>query len=100
MESFEKWAKRVDFQSIFVSLSSKKILRRTTRKLPQGAIDEVISDLYDNIKDKEIWISYGEVQKFAYSQIRKVVNVFSKRHSELARQFEEEHQQKKNRKVN
>ena len=73
----------------------KMIMRRTVGKLPRAARDEVISDLYEKIKEREIWIPYGEVKKFACSRTRKVVNRFSKKHAELTRQFEEEHLQKK-----
>jgi CRISPR/Cas system CSM-associated protein Csm2 small subunit len=36
---------------------------RTTRKLPPNLRDTVISSLYEQIQNRQIWIPYGEVKK-------------------------------------
>jgi hypothetical protein len=45
----------------------KMIERRTTRKLSPDHRDAVISSLYKQIQNREIWISYDEVKKYAFS---------------------------------
>lgn len=70
---------------------SKMKERRTTRKLPSTHRDEVISSLYEKIQEREIWISYNEVEKYAYSKIAKIVNSFRKQYPALYTEIEEEH---------
>ena len=43
------------------------IERRTTRKLSPDNRDAVISSLYKQIQNRELWISYDEVKKYAFS---------------------------------
>lgn len=65
--------------------------RRTTRKLPPEQRDIVISSLYDQIGNREIWIPYGEVKKYVFSKITKIVKSFQKQFPELYVEFEVEH---------
>ncbi len=68
--------------------------RRTTRKLPPVYRDKVISTLYEQIQDREIWIPYGEVKKYVYSKTTKIVKSFKKKFSELSEEIEAEHTDK------
>ncbi|TFJ90671.1 hypothetical protein [Lentibacillus salicampi] len=64
---------------------------RTTRKLPPRHRDTVISSLYEQIQDREIWIPYGEVKKYTYSKTTKMVKLFRKRFPKLSEEIESEH---------
>ncbi|MCM3729185.1 hypothetical protein M3226_26610 [Neobacillus cucumis] len=48
----------------------------TTKKLPLDHQNTVISSLYEPIQNREIWIPYGEVAKYANSKITKIVKSF------------------------
>ncbi|MBT2700959.1 hypothetical protein J7E79_27060 [Bacillus sp. ISL-40] len=65
--------------------------RRTTRKLPPKYRDTVISSLYEEIQNKEIWIPYDEVEKYAFSKITKIVKSFKKQFPELCEEIEAEY---------
>lgn len=64
--------------------------RRTTRKLPPNHRDAVISSLYDQIQNREIWIPYGEVKRYAFSKSTKIVKSFKKNFPELCEEIEAE----------
>ena len=64
---------------------------RTTRKLPPDHRDTVISSLYEQIQNREIWIPYGEVKKYVFSKITKIVKSFKKQFPELSEEIEAEH---------
>jgi len=70
----------------------KKI--RTTRKLPPHYRDTVISSLYEQIQNREIWIPYGEVKKYTFSKTRKIIKSFRKQFPELSEEIEAEHVEK------
>jgi hypothetical protein len=55
----------------------------TIRKLSFDHRDIVISSLYEQIQNREIWIPYGEVGKYAFSKITKIVKSFKKQFLEL-----------------
>jgi hypothetical protein len=61
---------------------------RTTRKLPPNLRDKVISTLYVQSQNRQIWIPYGEVKKYAFSETIKIVKSFSKQFPELCREIE------------
>lgn len=65
--------------------------RRTTRKLSPDHRDTVISSLYEQIQNREIWIPYGEVKKYALSKTTKIVNSFKKQFPKLSEEIEAEH---------
>ncbi|UOQ95098.1 hypothetical protein MUO14_09285 [Halobacillus shinanisalinarum] len=65
--------------------------RRTTRKLPPEHRDAVISSLYEQIQNREIWIPYGEVEKYAFSKTTKIVKSFKKQFPMLSVEIEAEH---------
>lgn len=73
----------------------KMIERRMTRKFPPKQRDTFIEALSEAIQGRDIWISYIEVEKYAYSKIRKAVNDFPKRYPEMSKNFEEEHIERK-----
>lgn len=64
--------------------------RRTTRKLPPNYRDTVIRSLYEQIQNREIWIPYNEVEKYAFSKITKIVKSYKKRFPELCEEIESE----------
>lgn len=64
---------------------------RTTRKLSPNLRDTVISYLYEQIQNRQIWIPYGEVKKYAFSKTTKIVESFKKQYPELYREIEAEH---------
>lgn len=68
--------------------------RRTTRKLPPNYRNTVISSLYEQIQNREIWIPYDEVEKYAFSKITKIVKSFKKQLPELCEEIEAEHANK------
>ncbi|QQK75414.1 hypothetical protein HUG15_07330 [Salicibibacter cibarius] len=68
--------------------------KRTTRKLSQNDRDTVISTLYEQIRDREIWIPYGEVKKFAFHKTTKIVKSFEKQYPKLNEKIEAEHAKK------
>ena len=68
--------------------------RRTTRKLPPDHRDTVIAILYEQIQNREIWIPYGEVKKYAYSKSTKIVKSFKKQFPKLSEEIEAEHANK------
>ena len=68
--------------------------RRTTRKLPPEHRDTVISSLYEQIQNREIWIPYGEVKKYAFSKTTKIVKSFKKQFPKLSEEIEAEHANK------
>ena len=68
--------------------------RCTTRKLPSDHRDTVISSLYEQIQNKEIWIPYGEVKKYAFSKTTEIVKSFKKQFPELSEEIETEHSKK------
>jgi hypothetical protein len=72
----------------------KMIERRTTRKLPPVHRDRVISSLYEQIQNREIWIPYGEVKKYVFSKTTKIVKSFKKQFPELSEEIEAEHANK------
>jgi hypothetical protein len=67
---------------------------RTRRKLPPDHRDTVISSLYEQIQNREIWIPYGEVKKYAFSKTTKVVKSFKKQYPKLSVEIEAEHAKK------
>jgi len=67
---------------------------RTTRKLPPHHRDTVISSLYEQIQNREIWIPYDEVKKYTFSKTRKIVKSFRKQFPELSEEIEAEHVEK------
>ena len=69
--------------------------RRTTRKLSAHHRDEVISSLYKKNEDREIWIPYHEVERYAFSKITKIIKSFKKKYPELSTEIEAEHVRKK-----
>lgn len=68
--------------------------RRTTRKLPPNLRDTVIKSLYEQIQNRQIWIPYSEVKKYAFSKTTKIVKSFNKQFPELCREIEAEHTKK------
>ncbi|ASN05381.1 hypothetical protein [Virgibacillus necropolis] len=68
--------------------------RRTTRKLPPNHRDTVISSLYEQIQNREIWIPYGEVKKYTFSKTTKIVKSFKKQFPKLSMEIEAEHAKK------
>jgi hypothetical protein len=62
--------------------------RHTTRKLLPEHRDMIISSLYKQIQNREIWISYGEIEKYAFSKITKIVKSFKKQFPELYKKIE------------
>ena len=65
--------------------------RRTTRKLPPDHRDAVIASLYEQIQNREIWIPYDEIKKYAFSKTRKIVKSFKKQFPKLNVEIEAEH---------
>jgi hypothetical protein len=68
--------------------------RRTTRILPPKYRDTVITSLYEEIQNKEIWIPYDEIEKYAFSKITKIVKSFKKQFPELCEDIEAEYANK------
>jgi hypothetical protein len=68
--------------------------RGTTRKLPAEHRDTVISALYDQIQNREIWIPYDEVKKYAFSKTTKIVKSFKNQFPKLSEEIEAEHANK------
>lgn len=68
--------------------------RRTTRKLPSNHRDTVISSLYEQIQNREIWVPYGEVKKYAFSKTTKIVKSFKKQFPMLSEEIENEYAKK------
>ena len=68
--------------------------RRTIRKLSPDHRDEVISSLYEQIQNREIWIPYDEVKRYAFSKTIKIVKSFKKQFPELSVEIEAEHAKK------
>lgn len=68
--------------------------RRTTRKLPPVHRDRVISSLYEQIQNREIWIPYGEVKKYAISKTTRIVKSLQKQFPKLSEEIEAEHSNK------
>lgn len=64
---------------------------RISKKLPPNHRDTVISSLYVQIQNREIWIPYGEVEKYAFSKITKIVKSFKKQFPELCKEIESEY---------
>lgn len=62
--------------------------RCTTRMLPPVHRDMVISSLYEQIQNKEIWIPYSEVKKYTVSKTTKIVKSFIKQFPELSDEVE------------
>jgi hypothetical protein len=50
----------------------------TTKKLSPDNFNTVISSLYEQIQNREIWIPHGELKKYANGKITKIVNSFKK----------------------
>lgn len=73
---------------------NKMMERRTTRKLPPHHRDTVISTLYEQIQDRDIWIPYGEVKKYAFRKTTKIVKSFEKQYPKLSAEIEAEHAKK------
>lgn len=67
---------------------------RTTRKLPRHHRDTVISSLYEQIQNREIWIPYDEVKKYTYSKTTKIVKSFKKQFPKLSVEIEAEQAKK------
>ncbi|SFD60446.1 hypothetical protein [Bacillus sp. UNCCL81] len=65
--------------------------RRTTRKLPPDQRDTVISSLYEQIQNRDIWVPYSEVKKYAFSKTTKLVKSFKKQFTKLSEEIEAEH---------
>ena len=63
----------------------------TTRKLPPNQRDKVISSLYEQIQNREIWIPYGEIKKYVFSKTTKIVKSFKKQFPELSEEIEGEY---------
>ena len=68
--------------------------RRTTRKLSPDHRDAVISSLYEQIQNREIWIPYDEVKKYASSKTTKIVKSFKKQFPKLSEEIEAKHAKK------
>jgi hypothetical protein len=66
----------------------------TTLKLPRNHRDIVISSLYEQIQNREIWIPYGEVKKYAFSKTTKIVKSFKKQFPKLSEEIGAEHANK------
>lgn len=47
--------------------------RGMTKVLPKRLLDEVINEVYEEIKLQDIWIPFSEVRKFCYRRIQKTV---------------------------
>jgi hypothetical protein len=69
--------------------------RRTTRKLPPDHRDTVISSLYEQIQNKDIWIHYSEVEKYVYSKTTKIEKSFKKQFPEAYKEIEADYLKKK-----
>ncbi|WP_419962341.1 hypothetical protein [Psychrobacillus sp. BM2] len=65
--------------------------RRTTRKITPDERDVVISSLYEQIQNRDIWIPYVEIKKYVYSKTTKIVKYFKKQFPELSEEIEGEH---------
>ena len=50
----------------------------TTKKLSPDNFNTVISSLYEQIQNREIWIPYGELEKYANGKITEIVKSFNK----------------------
>ncbi|MGN5650972.1 hypothetical protein [Bacillus sp. Brlt_9] len=46
-------------------------------KLPREARDEVIRQVYEEIIARDIWIPFGEFEKYCFSKISKVVSDYN-----------------------
>ncbi|MGC6584858.1 hypothetical protein ACPV3A_07795 [Paenibacillus sp. Dod16] len=68
--------------------------RHTTRKLSPDHRDTVIASLYEQIQNREIWIPYGEVEKYVFSKTTKIVKSFKKQFPNLSEEIEAEHAKK------
>lgn len=53
--------------------------------------DLVISCLYEQIQNRDIWIPYGEIKKYVYSKTTKIVKYFKKQFPDLSEEIEGEH---------
>lgn len=68
--------------------------RRTSGKLTPEHRDTVISALYDQIQNREIWIPYEEVKKYVFSKTSKIIKSFKKQFPKLSEEIETEHANK------
>ena len=50
--------------------------------------------LYEQIQNREIWIPYDEVKKYASSKTTKIVKSFKKQSPKLSEEIEAEHAKK------
>ncbi|MGF6949054.1 hypothetical protein QF028_001559 [Neobacillus sp. B4I6] len=66
----------------------------TTKKLTPDHRKTVISSLYEKIQNREIWIPYGEVEKYANSKITKIVKALKKEIPKLNEDIEAEYAKK------
>ena len=66
--------------------------RSTYNKEARGSLliarDEVISSLHEQIQNKEIWIHYDEVKKYAFSKNSKIVKSFKKQIPNMGAEIE------------
>lgn len=64
--------------AVFRSSYHKKMKELSTNtKLPKEARDEVITQVYNEIEASGIWIPFGELEKYCFSKITKVVNDYN-----------------------
>lgn len=68
--------------------------KRTTRKLSPKDRDIVVSHLYEQIQDRDIWIPYGEVKTWVFRQIPKIVTSLEHQYLKLRTDIEAEHAKK------
>ncbi|GAA0610907.1 hypothetical protein GCM10009001_30190 [Virgibacillus siamensis] len=69
--------------------------RRINGKLPPPYRDEVIESIYEQIRDRDIWIPFGEVKKYAFRKTTKMVKSFNKLYPELSDKIEIERSERK-----
>jgi hypothetical protein len=62
--------------------------RHTTKKLSPYHRDIVVSSLYEQIQNRDIWIPYREVEKYAFSKITKIIKSFKKQFPGFCKEIE------------
>lgn len=56
----------------------------TNEKLPKKFRDEVVSSVYLEIEKRDIWLPFGEVEKYCLSKITKTVNKYNKKQKDAS----------------
>ncbi|MED2737074.1 hypothetical protein [Bacillus toyonensis] len=59
------------------SYHSKMKELHTNTKLPRETRDEIVRQVYEKIEARGIWIPFGELEKYCFSNTTKVVNGYT-----------------------